>query len=95
MDTAMAEIDAFAAARGCFEEMLGWLEGTESAQMPHAELEEDWCAVVVRCSAWRSRTTSTCAHFVSGAFTSSTPTASPMRPWRLATPAGSRRWWVP
>jgi len=41
MDTAMAEIDAFAAARGCFEEMLGWLEGTESAQMSHAELEEE------------------------------------------------------
>ena len=41
MDTAMAEIDVFAAARGCFEEMLGWLEGTESAQMSHAELEEE------------------------------------------------------
>ncbi|MGH9223023.1 MAG: ISKra4 family transposase, partial [Acidimicrobiales bacterium] len=41
MDAAVAEADAFARARGYFEEMLGWLEGTESAQMSHAELEDE------------------------------------------------------
>ena len=32
--------DAFAAARSRFEEMLCWLEGTESAALTHAELED-------------------------------------------------------
>ncbi len=41
MDTARAKRDAFAAARGCFEEMVGFLEGDESARMSHAELEEE------------------------------------------------------
>ena len=35
----MANEDAFTRARGCFEEMLGWLEGNESAQLSHADLE--------------------------------------------------------
>ena len=37
----MANEDAFARARGCFEEMLGWLEGNESAQLSHADLEDE------------------------------------------------------
>jgi hypothetical protein len=37
----MADEDAFTQARGCFEEMLGWLEGTESAQLSHADLEDE------------------------------------------------------
>ena len=37
----MADEDAFIQARGCFEEMLGWLEGTESAQLSHADLEDE------------------------------------------------------
>ena len=47
MVTAAAEVtakqersDAFAAARASFEEMLGWLEGTESAGLDHAGLED-------------------------------------------------------
>ncbi|MDQ2726823.1 MAG: ISKra4 family transposase, partial [Actinomycetota bacterium] len=40
MDTATADKDAFAPARRCFEEMLSWLEGTESASMSHAEMED-------------------------------------------------------
>ncbi len=45
MDAALLELppaasnDAFASARRCFEEMLSWLEGTESASMSHSELE--------------------------------------------------------
>jgi len=35
----MANDDAFTQARKCFEEMLGWLEGSESAQLSHADLE--------------------------------------------------------
>ena len=37
----MAKKDAFTQARGCFEEMLGWLEGSESAQLSHADLEDE------------------------------------------------------
>ncbi|MGH9029452.1 MAG: ISKra4 family transposase [Acidimicrobiales bacterium] len=37
----MADEDAFTQARGCFEEMLGWLEGSESAQLSHADLEDE------------------------------------------------------
>ena len=37
----MANEDAFTQARGCFEEMLGWLEGSESAQLSHADLEDE------------------------------------------------------
>ncbi|MGH9033223.1 MAG: ISKra4 family transposase [Acidimicrobiia bacterium] len=37
----MAGEDAFTQARGCFEEMLGWLEGSESAQLSHAGLEDE------------------------------------------------------
>jgi hypothetical protein len=37
----MADKDAFTQARGCFEEMLGWLEGSESAKLSHAGLEDE------------------------------------------------------
>jgi hypothetical protein len=37
----MANNDAFTQARGCFEEMLGWLEGSESAALSHADLEDE------------------------------------------------------
>ena len=37
----MANEDAFAQARGCFEDMLAWLEGNESAQLSHADLEDE------------------------------------------------------
>jgi hypothetical protein len=37
----MANEDAFTQARGCFEEMLGWLEGSESAALSHADLEAE------------------------------------------------------
>lgn len=40
MLSAHEEADAFAAARSSFEEMLCWLEGTESAALTHAELED-------------------------------------------------------
>ena len=40
MVTAHEETDAFTKARASFEEMLCWLEGTESAGMTHAELED-------------------------------------------------------
>ena len=40
MVNAHEEIDTFAKARASFEEMLCWLEGTESAGMTHAELED-------------------------------------------------------
>ncbi len=40
MVTAREGTDAFAAARGDFEEMLCWLEGSESAALTHAELED-------------------------------------------------------
>ena len=40
MVNAQEDTDAFAAARGGFEEMLCWLEGTESAALSHAELED-------------------------------------------------------
>ncbi len=40
MLTAHEETDAFAAARHSCEEMLCWLEGTESAALTHAELED-------------------------------------------------------
>ena len=33
--------DAFTQARECFNEMLGWLEGNESAQLSHADLEDE------------------------------------------------------
>lgn len=36
---ATAERDGFAASRGCFEEMVGWLDGTASGGLSHAELE--------------------------------------------------------
>ena len=39
MSTA-TETDTFAPARQSFEEMIGWLEGTESARLTHAELED-------------------------------------------------------
>lgn len=32
--------DPFAGSRACFEELVGWLEGTETAVMTHAELED-------------------------------------------------------
>lgn len=38
--TAPAAADAFAASRTCFEELLGWLHGTDAARLSHAELEE-------------------------------------------------------
>ena len=38
--TAQEHNDAFAAARSSFEEMLCWLEGTESAALTHAQLED-------------------------------------------------------
>lgn len=37
----MTNEDGFTQARGCFEEMLGWLEGSESAQLSHADLEDE------------------------------------------------------
>ena len=37
----MANEDAFTKARGCFEEMLGFLGGSESAQLSHADLEDE------------------------------------------------------
>ena len=37
----MAAEDAFAQARGCFEEMLGFLEGSEAAELSHADLEDE------------------------------------------------------
>jgi len=37
----MASEDAFTQARVCFEEMPGWLEGSESAQLSHADLEDE------------------------------------------------------
>ena len=37
----MANENAFTQARECFEEMLGWLEGSESAQLSHADLEDE------------------------------------------------------
>ena len=40
MVTAQEHNDAFAAARSSFEEMLCWLEGTESAALTHAQLED-------------------------------------------------------
>ena len=40
MLSAHAQADAFAAARNSFEEVLCWLEGTESAALTHAELED-------------------------------------------------------
>lgn len=40
MVTAHTKTDAFAAARSSFEEVLCWLEGTESAALTHAELED-------------------------------------------------------
>ena len=40
MVTAAAQTDTFAVTRERFEEMLGWLEGTESASLSHAELED-------------------------------------------------------
>lgn len=40
MVTAHEGTDAFAAARSNFEQMLCWLEGTESAALTHAELED-------------------------------------------------------
>ncbi len=40
MVTAAVQTDTFAATRERFEEMLGWLEGTESASLSHAELED-------------------------------------------------------
>ncbi|MDQ6797343.1 MAG: ISKra4 family transposase [Actinomycetota bacterium] len=39
MPAARTEPDAFASARKSFEEMLCWLEGTESTGLTHAELE--------------------------------------------------------
>jgi hypothetical protein len=40
MDTARAEKDAFDPSREHFEQMVGWLEGTEAASLAHGELEE-------------------------------------------------------
>lgn len=40
MLSAHEEADAFAEARSSFEEMLRWLEGSESAALTHAELED-------------------------------------------------------
>lgn len=40
MLTANTETDTFAPARNSFEEMVAWLEGTESAALTHAELED-------------------------------------------------------
>jgi len=40
MLTAHTETDTFAPARNSFEEMICWLEGTESASLTHAELED-------------------------------------------------------
>ncbi len=40
MVNAQEETDTFAKARSSFEEMLCWLEGTESAALTHAELED-------------------------------------------------------
>lgn len=40
MPAARTETDAFAAARSNFEEMVCWLEGTGSACLTHAELED-------------------------------------------------------
>jgi len=40
MLTTATETDTFAPARQSFEEMVGWLEGTESASLTHADLED-------------------------------------------------------
>ena len=40
MPTARPETHPFALARQNFEEMIGWLEGTESARLTHGELED-------------------------------------------------------
>ena len=36
-----ADPDPFGGSRGCFEEMAGWLDGTEAAALTHAELEDE------------------------------------------------------
>lgn len=35
------EEDPFARSRACFEELVGWLEGTEAAELSHGELEDE------------------------------------------------------
>ncbi len=40
MSVAEACADPFAGPRGCFEELIGWLEGTEAGGLTHAELED-------------------------------------------------------
>ncbi len=40
MTAAGAAADPFECSRACFEELVGWLEGTETAAMTHAELED-------------------------------------------------------
>jgi hypothetical protein len=43
--------DAFAASRGRFEELVGFLDGAEAAGLEHAELESVWTPTGGRCCA--------------------------------------------
>ena len=43
MDTVGVEPETFAASRGCFEQVVGWLD-TDAAGLTHAELEEQLAA---------------------------------------------------
>ena len=38
--SAAAPADPFTGSRACFEELIGWLEGTEADWLTHAQLEE-------------------------------------------------------
>jgi len=36
-------------SRGCFEQLLGWLEGGQATGMTHAELEDELAFVAGNC----------------------------------------------
>lgn len=40
MSAAASAVDPFTGSRACFEDLVGWLEGTEAATLTHAQLEE-------------------------------------------------------
>jgi hypothetical protein len=39
--TTSPDASAFGGSRACFEDIVGWLEGTEAASLSHGELEDD------------------------------------------------------
>ncbi len=79
--------DCYAAARECFEGLLGFMDGADAVALDHDALGAAWTPKAASCCAKSSKTTSTPAPHASSASPSPTSTAPSTQPLRPATAA--------